>query len=190
MYDPLLNHISRYVSLGEKEEKLLLSLVQYKEVTSKEFLLQAGQVCNGNYFVINGCFRMYLNTDYGTEQIIQFGINNWWISDYTSFDNKRPSEFFIQAVEKSSVILIEKSAQDTLLEKIPQLERYFRIIFQRAYTAQLMRIHFMLNFSGEQRYYHFMECFPEFVQRVPQFMLASYLGFTPEFLSKVRGKKK
>ena len=107
MHAPLLSHISRYVSLNEEEEKLFLSAVQYKEVANKEFLLQSGQVCNGNYFVINGCFRMYLNTDYGTEQIIQFGIDNWWISDYTSLESKRPSDFFIQAVEKSSVILIE-----------------------------------------------------------------------------------
>ncbi|HEY3405016.1 MAG TPA: Crp/Fnr family transcriptional regulator [Ohtaekwangia sp.] len=189
MYTPLLNHIRKYISVDDEEEKLLLSLAQFREVRNKEFLLEAGQVCSANYFVCDGCFRMYLNTDYGTEQIIQFGINNWWISDYTSFESQRPSELFIQAVEKSSIVILEKPSQDELLKQIPQLERYFRLIFQRAYSAQLSRIHFMMNFSGEERYHHLRNAFPDFVQRVPQFMLASYLGFTPEFLSKIRGKK-
>lgn len=186
---PLLHHIRRYVPLSDDEASLLLDSIHFKIVNSKAFLLQAGQVCGGNYFIVNGCFRMYLNTDYGTEQIIQFGIDNWWIADYTSFEQQRPSDRFIQAVEKSSVIVMEKKEQDVLFQKLPQLERYFRIVFQRAYTAQLNRIHFMLNLSGEERYYHFHNSFPDFVQRVPQYMLASYLGFTPEFLSKVRAKR-
>ena len=172
-----------------QDEEWLSASIHFREVSNKEFLLQAGQVCTASYFIIEGCFRMYLNTDYGTEQIIQFGIDNWWISDYASLESQHPSHHFIQAVEKSSILVIEKQAQGFLFQKIPQLERYFRIIFQRAYTAQLNRIHFILNLSGEERYHHFHDAFPDFVQRVPQYMLASYLGFTPEFLSKVRGRK-
>jgi CRP-like cAMP-binding protein len=152
-------------------------------------ILAQGQICTANYFIVKGCFRMYLNTLDGTEQIIQFGIDNWWITDYTSLDSGKPSLFNIQALEKSSVVVVDKRVQEELFEKIPKLERYFRIILQRAYAASLTRIHYIFNLSGEERYHHFHRLFPEFVQRVPQYMLASYLGFTPEFLSKIRAKK-
>ncbi len=189
MFAPLFHHLRRFVPLSSEEETLLSASIHFKEINNKEFLLQEGQVCNANYFIVKGCFRMYLNTNYGTEQIIQFGIDNWWIADYMSFESQKASDRFIQAVEKSTVIIVERQAQEELFKSIPQLERYFRIIFQRAYAAQLNRIHFMLNFSGEERYHHFYNSFPDFVQRVPQYMLASYLGFTPEFLSKVRAKR-
>jgi CRP-like cAMP-binding protein len=148
-----------------------------------------GQVCNACYFVVKGCLRMYTIPDNGTEQIVQFGIDNWWICDYTSFDSQKPSMFNIQAVEPSTLIYIDKKSQEELFAKVPKLERYFRLILQRAYSATLMRVHYIFTSTGEARYHHFNSLFPEFVQRIPQYMLASYLGFTPEFLSKIRAKK-
>ena len=132
---------------------------------------------------------MYINTDEGTEQIVQFAIDNWWITDYNSFDFQKPSLFNIQAVENCEIAFIKKETQEELFKKLPQLERYFRIILQRSFAASIMRIQYIFNQSGEERYRHFNSSFPDFVQRVPQYMLASYLGFTPEFLSKIRGKK-
>lgn len=132
---------------------------------------------------------MYVNTDQGTEQIIQFAIDNWWITDYMSLDHQQPSVFSLQAVEDSNIAIIHQSVQEELFNRVPQLERYFRIILQRAFAAYVMRIHYIFNESGEERYRHFNASFPEFVQRIPQYMLASYLGFTPEFLSKIRGKR-
>jgi CRP-like cAMP-binding protein len=184
-----LDHLRKYISLSDSDTALLQKCAAQRLVKNKEYLLEEGQICQASYFVVDGCLRMYLNTDYGTEQIVQFAINNWWMSDYTSMDRQRPSLHYIQAVEKTTVVILEKNIQEDLFAKIPKLERYFRIIHQRAYSATLARIHFILNLSGEQRYHHFANSFPDFVQRVPQYMLASYLGFTPEFLSKIRAKK-
>lgn len=175
--------------LNKVDEEILLSLVEYKIVSNKEFLLKTGSICESTYFVTKGCFRMYVQTDSGHEQVVQFGIEDWWITDYNSFDRKAPSDFSIQALEQSAVVGISKKHQEELFHKIPQLERYFRIILQRAYSATLMRIHYIFSFSGEERYRHFSKSFPDFVQRIPQYILASYLGFTPEFLSKIRSKK-
>ncbi|HOX83453.1 MAG TPA: Crp/Fnr family transcriptional regulator [Chryseolinea sp.] len=189
MFDPLLAHLRKYISLNEAEEKILLSYLHHQSVKKKEHLLVEGNVCSANHFILKGCFRMYNNTDQGTEQIVQFAIDNWWITDYNSLDMQKPSIFNIQAVENSEIAIIRKDVQEELFMKLPQLERYFRIILQRSFAASIMRIQYIFNQSGEERYKHFNSAFPDFVQRIPQYMLASYLGFTPEFLSKIRGKK-
>jgi CRP/FNR family transcriptional regulator len=131
----------------------------------------------------------YLN-DKGIEYIVQFAIENWWIPDYMSLEQQTPYPFYLQSIESGVVIALEKQVQEELLQKIPKMERYFRIIAQRANGAAQVRIKYITELSGEERYFHFTESFPEFVQRIPQYMLASYLGFTPEFLSKLRAKKK
>lgn len=189
MYATLFDHIRKFVPLNGDEEALLSLHLHHKTVTKKSHLLKGGQICTANYFVIKGCFRMYVISEDGNEQIIQFGIDNWWITDYLSFDKQTPSQFYIQAVEPSEIVVLDRQIQDELFRQIPQLERYFRMILQRAYSASLMRIQYMFNLSGEALYHQFSSSFPDFVQRVPQYMLASYLGFTPEFLSKIRAKK-
>ncbi|MEO7989156.1 MAG: Crp/Fnr family transcriptional regulator [Chryseolinea sp.] len=189
MYAPLLVHLRKYISLTEAEEKVLLSHLHHQSVKKKEHILEEGNICSANHFLLKGCCRMYINTDQGTEQIVQFAIDNWWITDYNSFDFQKPSHFNIQAVENCEIAFIRKETQEELFKKLPQLERYFRIILQRSFAASIMRIQYIFNQSGEERYRHFNTSFPDFVQRVPQYMLASYLGFTPEFLSKIRGKK-
>lgn len=187
--DALANHINRFSAIGVDGKKILGKHIRFIEVKSKEHLLKVGQVCTANHFVVKGCFRMYSYTDKGTEQIIQFGIENWWITDYTSLESKQPSLFNIQALERGIVGVLDRREQDELFIQLPGLERYFRYVLQRAYAATLMRVHFIFSESGEQRYRNFNSSFPEFVQRIPQYMLASYLGFTPEFLSKIRSKK-
>lgn len=189
MPEALLKHIRKFVHLNEAEEALLIRHVKCYTLKKKEHLLEEGQRCNSNYFVLKGCCRMYFITESGTEQITQFAIDNWWITDYSSFDSGRPSGFSIQAVEATEVAGIDRNVQEALFAAVPQLDRYFRIILQRAYAASQMRLQYIYGFSGEERYRHFYQSFPDFVQRVPQYMLASYLGFTPEFLSKLRAKR-
>lgn len=189
MYQQLINHIRKFVPLNDKEETILLSYLQYQKLTKKELLLKESQVCSANHFVLTGCCCLYMHPENGTEQIIQFGIENWWITDYVSLDSGKPSTFNIKAVENSLVAILRKGIQDEVFAQIPQLERYFRLILQRAYAASMMRMQFNLTMSKEERYRHFSNLFPQFVQRIPQYMLASYLGFTPEFLSKIRAKK-
>lgn len=147
-----------------------------------------GQPCRELYFVEKGCLRMYYITRKSTEQITQFAIDGWWIADYFSFMDKTTSEYYIQCIEKSKVISIDVNQLDQLLKELPQLERYFRIIMQRTVAANQHRSKLMSEMSKEEFYYHFCSSFPEFIQRVPQYMVASYLGLTPEYVSELRKK--
>lgn len=189
MYESLLKHLEKYIKLNPEEQKLLLSVLQYKKIVKKDFLLKEGQTCLSNFFVLSGCFRLYHIKDTGSEQILQFGIPDWWICDYQSFENKTASDYYIQAIENSEVAILDRNLQQDLFDKIPLIERYFRLMVQRAYSASLKRIQYIFCQSAEERYYQFSSSFPEFVQLIPQYMLASFLGFTPEFLSIIRAKK-
>lgn len=189
MFSALVQHINKYTPLSDAETDLLLPYLKLKELDKKEFLFREGQICPANYFVVKGCMRLYFVNEKGIDQIIQFGIDNWWITDYNSMDWQRPSIFHLQAVEPTTVIAIDKRILEELLERIPKLERYFRLLLQKANGAYQQRFKYIYDLSGEERYHHFANAFPDFVQRVPQYMLASYLGFTPEFLSKIRAKK-
>ena len=187
--DALIHHIQKFIPLESSEIDLLESCLSLSKIKKKDLVLQEGQVCNTMYFIVNGCMRQYIINSKGTEQTLQFGIENWWITDYLSYHNHTPSHFYIQAVETTDVIAIEKTVLDSLLIQIPTLEKYFRIVAQKAFGAAQMRIKFLFTMSAEERYHHFNDLNPEFVQRVPQYMIASYLDFSAEFMSKIRAGK-
>lgn len=183
-----INHLKNHIDLSENDIHLLSTYIKVKDFQKKEFLLEEGQICKANYFVEQGLLRMFYINNKGVEQITQFALENWWISDYMSFIKQSPGQFYIQATEKSKVVLIEHHKQEELFKQLPQLERYFRIMTQRAYAAAQMRVKYYHDYSKEENYRQFVSLFPEFVQRIPQYMLASYLGLTPEYLSELRKK--
>jgi CRP/FNR family transcriptional regulator, anaerobic regulatory protein len=185
----LVKHIQNYVHLTGSEIKRLKEETQVVSLKKKEFLLREAEICKSNYFVSEGCLRMYFIKESGTEQITQFAIENWWISDYMSLIKQQASPFYIQAIEDSKIIQLDTAGSELLLKEVPPLERYFRLVMQQAYAASQFRIKYLYDYSREELYYHFSSQFPEFVQRVPQYMLASYLGFTPEYLSEIRKRK-
>jgi len=189
MHTALLNHIERHIALEAREIEILESALSISKIKKKDLVLREGQVCNTMYFIIDGCMRQYIINSKGTEQTLQFAIENWWITDHLSYHNHVPSHFYIQAVENSVVIGLEKSTLEAILIEIPKLERYFRIVSQKSFGAAQMRIKFLFTMSAEERYHHFNNLHPEFVQRVPQYMLASYLDFSAEFMSKIRSGK-
>jgi CRP-like cAMP-binding protein len=189
MYPELLNHIKKYVHLNSQDEQFVCDMLELKSVKRREFLLEPGNHCQGNYFVVKGLLRQFFVNNKLNEQIIQFGLENWWIADQDSLMTKQPSTCFIQAVEASEVLLLAEKNRIILFERIPALESYFRMMMQKAFVASQRRIGFIFNQTEEERYRHFAKLFPEFMQRVPQYMLASYLGFTPQFLSRLRAKK-
>lgn len=189
MYDTLFRHIEKFVLLEPSEIDILESYLSLSNIKKKEHVLKEGEICNTMYFISKGCMRQYIINSKGTEQTLQFGIENWWITDYLSYHNHVPSHFYIQAVENTEVIAIDKSILESVLIQIPKLERYFRIVSQKSFGAAQMRIKFLFTMSAEERYHHFNDLNPEFVQRVPQYMLASYLDFSAEFMSKIRAGK-
>ncbi|MDO7744860.1 MAG: Crp/Fnr family transcriptional regulator [Pedobacter sp.] len=189
MYNALFAHINRFIDLSSDEQDILATLLKSSSFKKKAYLHEAGETCRANYFVVKGCLRLYFIDIKGAEQTTQFAIENWWISDLTSFLFQKTSDFYIQAAEATDVIVIEHRHYDEIFEKLPKLEKYFRLIFQKLHQASQIRIKYLYSQTAEERYTNFNTLFPEFVQRIPQYMLASYLGFTPEFLSKIRAKK-
>lgn len=189
MYTDLIHHIQSYIKLEEDQIKTVSKYFKRVHLKNKEYLLEEGQVCKSYFFVEKGCARMFFYTDKGAEQITQFALENWWITDYFSFADQKPSAYSIQAIEKSEILAIDHLSFEKLLKEVPILERYFRIIMQRAVAASQLRIKLLYDLSKEELYLHFSSNFPEFIQRIPQYMLASFLGLTPEYLSEVRKKQ-
>ena len=189
MYPNLINHIRNYIKLDDHQVQIICKYFRQLNLNNKEYLLKNGQVCKSYFFVEKGCARMFFYTNKGIEQITQFALESWWITDYFSFSDQKPSEYSIQTIEKSEILAIDYPSLEKLLEELPLMERYFRIIMQRSLAASQLRIKLLYELSKEELYLHFSSYFPDFVQRVPQYMLASFLGLTPEYLSEVRKKK-
>lgn len=189
MYPALLQHIRKYVALTDDEAGLICSKLKALGINKKDLLLTPGKICRANYFVSKGLLRLYFINKKGNEQITHFGLEGWWLTDYESLDTQQPSRVYIQAVEDTEVVAWDTATQEELIRAIPQLETYFRKVLQKAYAAAQRRIEYIYCYTDEERYRFFSTHFPGFMQRVPQYMLASYLGFTPQFLSKIRGRK-
>ncbi len=187
--NPLIQHIEKFLSLTSEEATVTLSYFQTENFKKKEILLGEGQICNKQYFILKGCIRFYINNSKGVEQTMQFGIENWWITDYLSFQYQTPTRFNIQAIENIEVLSIDRKSFDELLERVPKLEKYFRLVIQKSFGASQVRIAYLFTMSAEERFHHMNNMFPEFIQRVPQYMVASYLDFSPEFMSKIRAGK-
>ncbi|GAA4278192.1 Crp/Fnr family transcriptional regulator [Aquimarina mytili] len=190
MTDQLKNHILKFVTPPDNELQSFLNLMELEDIKNRDYLLKEGHYCKYQYFILKGCFRSFFIDRKGVEKVVNFGIEDWWLTNFDSFINQTISELNIQAAEDSKVLKISKSNLDHILRDSLELNRYFRIILEKVRIADQRRIQFMYNLSGEELYTVFNEHNPDFVQRVPQYMLASYLGFTPEFLSKIRRKKK
>jgi CRP-like cAMP-binding protein len=184
----LLEYIKQYVDLTEDEESMLLSRVKLKKFTKAQFVVQNGEVCKYENFVLSGCLRSFYIDNEGQEHIVMFAVENWWTADLGSFITQKPADLNVQCLENSELIQIHYNDLQKLFLKIPKLERFFRIIIQKAFVAAQKRI--VNNFSMEaaDRYIQFREQYPGIEQRVPQYMIASYLGITKEFLSKIRNK--
>jgi CRP-like cAMP-binding protein len=188
MSDTFKAHINKFATVSDEEFEDILSYFQLKTIIKKDNILEEGQICKGHFFVINGILRKFFINEKGTEQTTEFAIENWWMTDTFSFINQSPTEFYIQAVENTELLYIDKTAYEKLLETHPVMEKYFRCVYQKAYAAVQMRIKFLYDFSREELYHHFLKVQPEFLQRVPQYLIASYLNFTPEYLSEIRKK--
>jgi len=186
----LTQHIRKYVKIDTKDESRFSHFFQQKTFEKKEILIEQNTRCRFHFFVIKGCLRMFFLNEKGVEQTIQFAIENWWITDYMAFDRQARTDFTIQAVEPSDVVQIDYENQEKLLQQFPQLERYYRLIYQRAYSALQLRTKYIYDFSREQLYHHFNDSFPEFTHRIPQHLLASYLNMTPEYLSEIKKKSR
>lgn len=186
MHDIFKKHIAKFAQVPEEDFEQIIKFFDIKEAVKKENLLEQGQICRHHYFVLEGLLRKFYINEKGTEQTTEFAIETWWLTDNFAYENQLATEFYIQAVEKSTLLCITPEKRQKLLEEFPAMERYFRFVYQRAYAAAQKRIKFLFSFSKEEFYFQAVRNHPEFIQRVPQYLIASYLGFTPEYLSEIR----
>lgn len=190
MHESLLLNISKHVKLSPEEIGLFNTFWTAKTLEKGDYLLQNGEVCKTDNYVISGSLKaFYINPDKGTEEILYFAIDDWWATDILSFQKQEPSMYTIQALEKTELLQIQHLAFQKMLAEIPRLERYFRIILE-GYTASLQRRIVINNtYDAAHRYADFLRNYPQLAKRVPQYLIASYLGVTPEFISRIRKNK-
>jgi CRP-like cAMP-binding protein len=165
---------------------LLRRRIKARTFRKRQYVLQAGDVCESEYYVFKGCLRAYLVNEKGEEHIVQFAVEDWWVGDMYSFLTETPAKLNIETVEESTLLLIAKKDMEELYREIPKLERFFRILVQNAFIALQERVLDAMSKNVEQRYIEFHRKYPQIEQRVPQHMIASFLGATPEFLSRIR----
>lgn len=190
MNEQLLKNIQSQIALTAKEVETLSTFWQRKEIAKDEYLVRNGDVCKYDSFVVSGSFKAtYLHHKTGKEEILFFAIEDWWATDIDSFYQQAPSNYNIQALEDAVVEQISYPSFEKLMHAIPTMERYFRLILQ-SYTASIQKRIILTNaHSAEERYDHFLKKYHKMERKIPQYLIASYLGITPEFLSKLRGKK-
>lgn len=188
MHVVLIQEIKKHITLTAEEEELITASFRYKKVRRNQFLIQPPDVALYEHFVISGCLVQYYLDDNGTQHTLIFAPEGWWTTDMPSFLTGQASRYHIEALEDSEVLIISKEALDKLLSKIPSLNSYFRILYQNAIMAQEERLLNVLSTKVEERYFRFLKKYPQLENRIPQYWIASYLGVTPEFFSRVKSR--
>jgi CRP-like cAMP-binding protein len=186
--EQLFQNMLNVVSLGKEERQFLENKIKYKSVRRNQYLLQEGDVANQLFFVKKGCLRLYSLNSNGVLQILQFAVQDWWITDIASFVSQGPSRLFIDAIKPSEILILQKKDRDELMQVFPSFERYFRIKIENAFISQQQRLLNNMTLTALERYEDFIEKYPTIAADIPQMQIASYLGITPEFLSKIRSQ--
>jgi CRP-like cAMP-binding protein len=184
--DILLESIAKHVTLTEVEQKIVLDSFESHRYSAKEKLLVEGEICYNSTFVISGILRNYFVDDQIVEHTVSFATNGWWIADMYSFLSQKPGNSYIEVVEDAMVLTMTREQQLNLFDQVPKMERYFRILIERSLIANQQRLMDNLSLTAEERYERFCERFPDIKHCLPQKQIASYLGITPEFFSKLK----
>lgn len=184
--EPLISYFNHLLPLDEGEKAILGEVFTERKVRRRQYILQAGDVCKLNTFVVEGWFKMYLVDENAREYNLQFAVENWWVGDIGSFHTEAPSRLYIEAIENSTILQIKKEDQLRLFVEYPKYNRIFRVITENALVSAQRRILQNISSTAEERYLDFMKRYPYFFNRISNVQIASYLGVTPEFLSTIR----
>jgi CRP-like cAMP-binding protein len=188
MFEEIDLYVRRWITASPADLAVFHSLLEYREVPKKTLLLQEGEICRIEAFIQKGCIRNYYIDEQGSEVTLQFAIEDWWVSDIASFQDQQPSRMFIETLEDCTLWCLNPQTKEQLLMDAPCFERMFRIMVQRNLARLQERLFQTITTTAVEKYLDFIERYPSIPQRVAQHYIASYLGFSPEFLSKVRTK--
>lgn len=185
-FSSILRNVGKHIQLTPEESAYFTSLLKPKQVKKGHFLIEAGEVATFQCYVLGGCLRSYYIDEKGNEHVLQFAPEDWWTGDMGSMVKGTPAILYIDALEDSTVLRIERKDLDELFARVPKFERFFRILITNAFIAAQRRLLSTISRPAEERYVEFARMYPQLEGRVAQKLIASYLGMTPEFLSTVR----
>jgi CRP-like cAMP-binding protein len=186
---PLIDHISSRISFSEEEIQEFVSCFKVTKVKKRQFIIQPDFVAKYRNYVVDGAFRAYVVADEGEEHTIQFAVEDWWISDYNSYIYQQPASMFVIAIEESIILQIDFESEQKLKASNPKFETFFRIMAERSFAGMQRRLISNLTKTAEERFTEFEQNYPKIANRVPQYALASFLGMTTQYLSKLRNTR-
>ena len=185
-YDNIVKNINQWINLSDDEVDFFISRLNFRKIRRRQYILQEGDICKHYTFVNKGCLRLYNIDVNGVEHILQFAGEDWWIADIGSFYKENPTSLYIDALEPTEILQIEKSDLIEAFVTYPSFDRVFRVLVENAFVGLQKRVLQNIGSTAEERYLTFVENYPQLVSRIPQTQIASYIGITPEFLSKIR----
>ncbi|MCL6267767.1 Crp/Fnr family transcriptional regulator [Flagellimonas myxillae] len=186
--DLLINHINYHIELSQYDIGKISEVIEFKELKKKDFLISPGDRSNTMNFIVQGCMRSFYLDENAQEHTLQLGIEEWWINDLYSYLSRKESRMYVQALEQTKLILLPRLKLEKLYFEVPEVSHFFRMKFQNAYVSMQERIINSMSDEAYERYTDFIKTYRDIEQRVPQYIIASYLGITPEFLSHLRKK--
>ena len=189
MTNEIIDYIKKFVRLTEDEAKKFSDAFKEVKIKKRQFIVQPNFIAKHRNYVIKGAFRAYVVAEEGHDHTITFAIDDWWITDYNSYIFQKPASMFVVAIEDSIILQLDFDKEQELKSSNHKFETFFRIVAERGLAFQQRRVVSNLTQTAEERYESFLTKYPQIVQRFPQYALASYLGMTTEFLSKIRNKK-
>lgn len=187
--EPLLDYFQKVIRLNHDEKQLITELFKPRLYRKRQYVLQEGDVCNQFNFIVRGCLRMYKVDDKGNIHILQFASENWWLSNIGSFHERKPSELNIDALEDTMVLQISHEDLLNLYINAPKFDRIFRVLIENSFVSLQKRLLQTISSTAKDRYNSFFESYSHLTNRLPQTQIASFLGITPEFLSRLRNKQ-
>ncbi|MEZ2339016.1 Crp/Fnr family transcriptional regulator [Mucilaginibacter sp. RCC_168] len=185
----ILDNLAKHIHLTPDEQDIFIAYLQTKKIKRKQFLLTDGDICKYSTFVISGCLRGYTVDKGGIEHVLSFAPPDWWIADMYSLLSQKPGILNIEALEDTEVLLLSKANQEKLYQQIPKFEHFFRILTENSLVASQQRLIDGLSLTAEERYNNFCKRYPTLIDHLPLKQIASYIGVTPEFFSRMRNKR-
>jgi CRP-like cAMP-binding protein len=187
-FDLIFSNISKYIQLNDREKETFFGYLKLKSIKRKEFIRTEGEVCKYSTFVTSGCLRGYTVDKNGAEHVLSFAPPDWWIGDMYSLISQKPGILNIEALEDTETILLSKANQEKLYFEVPKFERFFRILTENSLVANQQRIVDNMSLTAGERYSIFCKRYPTLIDHLPQKQIASYIGVTPEFFSRMRSE--